>query len=317
MDITIGTQLLGPSQAGRTDAERRADAERLKVAELSREFEASLLVQLVRQMRQSLLDEEEQSEGLGNAALTDTLDVELSRQLAAQGGIGLARIVQQALEPRQSDNPGPAAIEVPDASTRNVGISTPEGLLYPADAPALPAAPPPITPPDAVGGPREKDANLTLPLAAPVSSAFGWRADPFHGVRKFHAGMDFRAAYGREVPSAGAGRVVAAGEQGAYGLTVVIDHGGGMQTRYAHLSSIDAAVGEQLAQGQVVGRVGQSGRATGPHLHFEVLLDGQRVDPIQMARRLPDGLKNLTADDDYAFDRASAEGPANGVTNEN
>lgn len=85
------------------------------------------------------------------------------------------------------------------------------------------------------------------------------------------------------MPAAAPGRVVFAGEQGAYGHTVVVEHGEGWRTRYAHLSAIAVQAGQELADGSVVGRVGQSGRATGPHLHFEVWKDGVRVDPSQAA----------------------------------
>jgi murein DD-endopeptidase MepM/ murein hydrolase activator NlpD len=132
---------------------------------------------------------------------------------------------------------------------------------------------------------------LDLPLDTRVSSRFGYRADPFHGMQRFHAGLDFAAAYGREVPAAAPGRVVSAGYEGGYGLSVVVDHGQGVQTRYAHLSSVAVAAGQELARSEIVGRVGRSGRATGPHLHFEVALDGRKVDPATVAQRVPGGLK--------------------------
>jgi murein DD-endopeptidase MepM/ murein hydrolase activator NlpD len=136
-----------------------------------------------------------------------------------------------------------------------------------------------------------------MPLATAASSPFGWRSDPFHGTQRFHQGVDLKGAYGQPVAVAGPGRVVEAGERGAYGLTVVVEHAGGVQTRYAHLSGIDVKAGEELAQGAVVGRVGQSGRATGPHLHFEVLVEGRRVDPARMAQHAT-GLKPPALADD-------------------
>jgi murein DD-endopeptidase MepM/ murein hydrolase activator NlpD len=85
--------------------------------------------------------------------------------------------------------------------------------------------------------------------------------------------------------------VAFAGEQGGYGLTVVLDHPNGTQTRYAHLSGLSVETGEEVAQGALVGRVGSSGRSTGPHLHFEVLVDGKPVDPAGVVARRADGLK--------------------------
>ena len=122
-----------------------------------------------------------------------------------------------------------------------------------------------------------------MPLDSDTSSAFGWRSDPFRGRRKFHNGVDLRAAYGTEVPTAAPGKVTFAGERGAYGLLVVVEHPNGVETRYAHLSSTAVQPGDSVAAGQTIGRVGSSGRSTGPHLHFEVLLDGKRVNPEQIA----------------------------------
>jgi murein DD-endopeptidase MepM/ murein hydrolase activator NlpD len=118
-----------------------------------------------------------------------------------------------------------------------------------------------------------------LPLPASVNSGFGWRTDPVSGHPRFHNGVDIAAAYGANVEAAGGGRVVFAGVQGSYGETILIDHGAGRQTRYAHLSERLVQSGDAVQAGQLIGRAGSSGRSTGPHLHFEVLVNGQRVDP--------------------------------------
>ena len=125
----------------------------------------------------------------------------------------------------------------------------------------------------------EATATLRLPEGR-VTSSFGWRADPIAGNRRFHRGVDVAAAYGTEVEAAAPGRVEFAGTQRGYGKTIVVEHEDGVRTRYAHLSEIAVARGETVAAGAVVGRVGQSGRATGPHLHFEVQRDGRTVDPM-------------------------------------
>jgi murein DD-endopeptidase MepM/ murein hydrolase activator NlpD len=124
-----------------------------------------------------------------------------------------------------------------------------------------------------------------------VTSEFGWRADPFHGAAKFHRGIDIRAAYGQDVPTAASGRVVSAGTEGSYGQTVVIEHAGGIRTRYAHLSTTLVAPGEEVREGHVVGRAGHSGRATGTHLHFEVLTaSGKPLNPEHFAGLKAEGL---------------------------
>lgn len=119
-----------------------------------------------------------------------------------------------------------------------------------------------------------------------VTSGFGWRRDPIDGRARFHKGVDLRAAYGAAVATPADGRVVLAGTQGGYGMTVVVEHPGGVRTRYAHLSAAEVSEGEDVRAGQVIGRAGQSGRATGPHLHFEVLAGGEPVDPRLWLRSL-------------------------------
>jgi len=136
----------------------------------------------------------------------------------------------------------------------------------------------------------DESGGLDMP-AGDITSGFGWRADPFHGAAKFHRGIDIRSAYGQDVPSAGAGRVVSAGTQGGYGQTVVVEHADGLRTRYAHLSTTLVAPGDDVRAGQAVGRAGNSGRATGTHLHFEVTTaSGEPLNPEQFAGLKAEGL---------------------------
>ncbi|MBC8130005.1 MAG: M23 family metallopeptidase, partial [Rhizobiaceae bacterium] len=133
------------------------------------------------------------------------------------------------------------------------------------------------------------DAAASLPLGAPladapVSSTFGVRADPFLGRSALHTGIDFVAETGTRVTVATAGTVVAAGTNGGYGIMVEVDHGGGVVTRYAHLSGVFIAVGDRLGAGDAVGMVGSTGRSTGPHLHYEIRRDGDAVDPARFLR---------------------------------
>ena len=129
--------------------------------------------------------------------------------------------------------------------------------------------------------------DLTVLAAQPVApsqstwatSGFGWREDPIRKRKKFHRGDDIRAKSGTPVFAAGDGVVVLAGRQGGYGNVIYVDHGGGVVTRYGHLRRIETTLGSALRAGQQIGQVGSTGRATGPHLHFEVRLDGRAVDP--------------------------------------
>lgn len=123
-----------------------------------------------------------------------------------------------------------------------------------------------------------------LPGDAETTSTFGYRTDPFLGRPALHTGIDLRDDYGAAVRATASGVVVAAGPNGGYGSMVEIDHGDGLATRYAHLSAISAGVGQEVAAGEAIGRVGSTGRSTGPHLHYEVRVDGEPVDPARFLR---------------------------------
>ncbi len=118
-----------------------------------------------------------------------------------------------------------------------------------------------------------------LPGELEVSSTFGVRVDPFLHIAAMHTGIDFRGDAGEAVHATAAGTVTNAGWSGGYGKMVEIDHGNGLSTRYGHLSQIDVNVGDEVRIGEVVGRMGSTGRSTGPHLHYETRIDGEAVDP--------------------------------------
>lgn len=117
------------------------------------------------------------------------------------------------------------------------------------------------------------------PSCTSTSSAYGWRTHPIYGTRKFHAGEDIPAAYGAQIVAAASGVVLKAGWASGYGNYTVIDHGGGLVTAYGHQSGFAVSAGQTVTQGQVIGYVGSTGNSTGPHLHFEVYVNGSTVDP--------------------------------------
>jgi murein DD-endopeptidase MepM/ murein hydrolase activator NlpD len=153
---------------------------------------------------------------------------------------------------------------------------------------------------------RLKQGLVHLPVRSPLdtneleeTSGFGSRPDPFYHSLAFHPGLDLRAAVGSPVEATAAGKVVTAGWNGGYGNMVEIDHGNGVATRYGHLSAIEVKVGAHVAPGQEIGRVGSTGRSTGPHLHYEVRLDNEPVDP---TRFLTATNHLASADDDASAD---------------
>ncbi len=128
-----------------------------------------------------------------------------------------------------------------------------------------------------------------LPIANPapgrsISSTFGIRKDPLLGSPAMHSGMDFRAPTGSPARCAAAGKVVKAEWNGGYGRMVEVDHGGGFTTRYAHLSQILVKEGQAVGVGEIVGKIGSSGRSTGPHLHYEVRRNGSAIDPLRFLK---------------------------------
>ncbi len=128
---------------------------------------------------------------------------------------------------------------------------------------------------------------LQLPLQVPLTttsrmtSGFGIRRDPFRHTIAMHAGVDFKSDLNSAVYATADGKVNIAGWEGAYGRMVEIVHDNGVATRYAHLNSITVAVGDRVKRGDMVGRLGNTGRSTGPHLHYETRVRGRAVDPVQ------------------------------------
>jgi murein DD-endopeptidase MepM/ murein hydrolase activator NlpD len=128
------------------------------------------------------------------------------------------------------------------------------------------------------------DAPSLWPVEGRVGSSFGQRIDPFNGEGAFHEGIDLEAPTGTPVRAAGDGDVTVAGMNAGYGREIMIDHGHDVVTLYGHLSAIAVVVGQHVIRGQVIGNVGQSGRATGPHLHYEVRVHKVAVNPHKYLR---------------------------------
>lgn len=136
-----------------------------------------------------------------------------------------------------------------------------------------------------LGNIKKQLVPSSLPVPAGVfSSEFGYRPDPFHGGRSLHEGIDFTAAPGTPIVAAAAGVVIASEYHPQYGNMIEIDHGNGLMTRYGHCSRRLAKVGDVVMKGAVIAEVGSSGRATGPHLHFEVRQNGVAQNPARFLR---------------------------------
>ena len=126
-----------------------------------------------------------------------------------------------------------------------------------------------------------------------ITSGFGYRRDPFNGHGAMHAGIDFKGPMGSPIFAAADGAVTFAGRKSGYGNAIEITHGNGMLTRYAHLSRIDVKVGQPVTAGSTIGGLGNTGRSTGPHLHFEVRINDRAVNPRPFLEAAPDVLKEV------------------------
>jgi murein DD-endopeptidase MepM/ murein hydrolase activator NlpD len=125
----------------------------------------------------------------------------------------------------------------------------------------------------------EGGGSMSWPVSGTITSPFGWRHNPFGGGLDFHPGLDIGAPTGTTISAAAGGTVISAGWYGGYGNYILIDHGGGIATGYGHCSRIFVAAGQTVQRGQAIGAVGSTGASTGPHLHFEVRVNGKPVDP--------------------------------------
>lgn len=135
------------------------------------------------------------------------------------------------------------------------------------------------------GGPiTVGSGNMCMPLRAPVTSPFGWRSHPIFGVRKFHTGVDLAGPNRSAIRAADGGNVLYTGWYGGYGKVVIVSHGNNMATLYAHLSRVAVSVGDNVNKGDVIAYEGTTGFSTGPHLHFEVRVNGKPQNPLGYVR---------------------------------
>lgn len=166
----------------------------------------------------------------------------------------------------------------PETNPR-AGCTPPTFGTLPSLAPAVGAAP------VGVDAPTAASQTLQLPVVGRVSSNFGPRVHPVTGRQHVHSGLDFAAPLGTPIGAAAAGTVTFAGVRGGYGNLVIVEHGDGRETRYAHADRLLVRPGQHVAAGEKVATVGATGTATGPHLHLEVRVGGRAVDPAPLLAR--------------------------------
>lgn len=267
------------------NAQRDSEAEKLQKQKAAQEFAALLFLEVIKAMRATIpaggLFE---TDSLSQDVYATLADTEVARALVKREGFGLGKFIERALDASDhvSAPPVPRGIVPPLGShlgpVSNRKHESPENAAV-AVLSAIAAAT------------EVADHVLPLPVAGRITSHFGVRRDPLgHGERR-HKGIDIAAPAGTPVQAVAAGKVIFSGRAGGYGNLVAIDHGNGFTTRYAHNQALLVSVGEMVTVGQEIAQVGSTGRSTGPHLHFEVLREGQAVDPLAVSANFPSAKK--------------------------
>ncbi len=228
-------------------AAAKAGTDEAGIRQAAQEFESLFVSYLLKVMRETIEQTGEEGSGFGREIYTEMFDQEVARGMAQKSVLGIADMVVRRLTPEKSSG---------------------------ADKPAVPSPTP-----SSDGRDPEDIPDFQLPVHAPVSSHFGPRRDPFSHRLGVHKGIDIAAPAGTQVQAAMAGEVVTARYEPGYGNTVVLRHADGLETRYAHLGTVEVRPGDHVLSRGALGSVGNTGRSTGPHIHFEVISHGARIDP--------------------------------------
>ncbi len=262
-DLSLGNLMQPPSEmligTGRrlegklTEVQRTAgEKQKSELKNAAQEFEAVFINYLLKAMRETIEESGLLEEGFGKSIYTEMFDQELSLSMARRNSLGISNLLYQNITKSEAE----------------------KNLKDAGPAPSLPGKKAPDK------GVEREISDVQLPVQAPVSSRFGVRVDPFSHKTRMHKGIDLAAPEGTKVEVPWAGKVVSAGFEKGYGNNVLIQHSEGFQTRYGHLGSMNVKAGDVVSAQQVLGTVGDTGRSTGPHLHFEVIRMGKPVDPL-------------------------------------
>jgi len=246
-----------------------SDKSRAELKKVAEEFEAVFIGQLLKIMRETIEESGLEGGGFGKGIYTELFDQEIALSMAKRGALGIGDIIYKSL----ADKEAAAAIANEPASKMQPGREAVRTAPENSNE---------LSPADAAESAREFSIPI-LPVNVPVSSAFGMRSDPFTGKPKFHKGVDLAAPAGTPVVAALPGKVISAGYESGYGNNVLVEHDGGLRTRYGHLASVNVKAGDMVTSDDTLGKVGSTGHSTGAHLHFEVIRDGKQVDPAKMA----------------------------------
>ncbi len=227
-----------------------------KLREAAEQFESYFVQTMLKDMRKTTTIVGEPEGGNEMETWNSMFDQEISQRISKGKGLGLADMIVNSMKGYKPDEGHVHALAA---------------RTYAGNLPSAVTAAPQHRP----------GWSWPLPEDQPgrVSSRFGLRKDPFHGTTKRHSGLDLAAPRGTPVLAMAAGTVVSAGRRGGYGNCVELRHDNGVVTRYAHQDSLEVQPGQRVTAGTRLGTVGSTGRATGPHLHLEVRVEGRAIDP--------------------------------------
>jgi murein DD-endopeptidase MepM/ murein hydrolase activator NlpD len=248
----------------RSVQEAADDVRKEELKKAAQEFEAVFIAYMLKVMRDTIEESGLLDGGLGKSIYTEMFDQEVSLNMARHGVLGISDLLCRNLS-TVVESDGDKSEKVP------ANQSLPNSPAVPQDSP-----------PEQSKNQRSECEieDFQLPVQGYMSSAFGLRKDPFSGQPRFHKGLDIAAPEGMKVVAALPGTVLAAGYEPGYGNAVVLQHADGIRTKYGHLASITVKAGDEIASQSALGTVGNTGRSTGPHLHFEVIRMGKPVDPL-------------------------------------
>jgi murein DD-endopeptidase MepM/ murein hydrolase activator NlpD len=250
-------------QAQLSSGGRAAPGKSQDVKTTATELASLFVAQMLQAMRRTIPKSGILDQGFAHDTYVSLFDQEIARHVAQREDLGLTALLQRQLQGPDPDR------QIPGRPSS--GLPRPPAVSSAAQkATALDAYRQQATP---------TDSMFITPVAGQHTSSFGWRVHPIDHDERWHGGMDIAAPAGTPVRAAAAGQVVFSGTQPGYGNVVIIQHAEGYATLYAHNTENLAPVGTSVSQGQSIATVGSTGRATGPHVHFEVQKDGQRLDP--------------------------------------